>query len=230
MHFRGRGVSRGDVLLLGGCVFASLFLFACGGCNNSGVVVRDHSPRPIPDKETYLLNRLDQRFENPEVHCELGRFYLSEARFDKAEYHLNVALGFDPAHRKCQAAFINMLEMQGKSSDAALYVGRYQGQLYSSPSELVKLGKAFADEGLDTHALSTFQKALQINPDQAEAHKHLGMFYLSRNQRDRAKQYLSRSFAINPRQADVGRELGRMGVIVETQSVVSATEIPDPSN
>jgi Tfp pilus assembly protein PilF len=228
MHFRGRGVSGGDVLLLGGCIVASFFLLAGAGCNSSSAVLND--PGPIPDKETYLLNRLDRKFENSEVHCELGRFYLSEGRWDKANYHLKVALGFDPAHRKCQAAFISMLEKQGKSSEAALYVGRYQGQLFSSPTQLVNLGKAFSDEGLDVYALSTFQKALQIDPDLAEAHKHLGLFYLSRDKQEQAKQYLSRSFALNPKQSDVANELGRMGVIVETpQTVVSATEISDPS-
>ncbi len=229
MHFSGRGVSRGSVLLLLlVCIFAGLFVFACGGCSNPSVI--PHSTGSIPDKETYLLNRLDQKFENSEVHCELGRFYLSEGRWDKANYHLNVALGFDPSHRDCQAAFISMLEKQGKSSEAALYVGRYQGQLFSSPTQLVKLGKAFADEGLDVYALSTFQKALQIDPDDAAANKHLGLYYLSRHKADQAKQYLSRSFDLNPNQPDVAGELGLMGVIVQTpRSVVSATEIPDPN-
>lgn len=231
MHIRGRGVSNGLGLLLVVCFVAIPFVFACGGCNNPSTMPHQHSTASIPDKETYLLNRLDQKFENSEVHCELGRFYLSEGRWDKANYHLKVALGFDPAHRHCQAAFINMLEKQGKSSEAALYVGRYQGQLFNSPTELVKLGKAFADEGLDKHALSTFQKAMQINPNVAEANKHLGLYYLSRNELAQAKQYLSRSFDLNPNQPDVAGELGRMGVVVQTpQSVVSATDISDPGS
>lgn len=227
MHIRGNGLSRTDVLLPLFCI-VFLFLSFCGGCTNSTVVAPSPAG-PIPDKETYLLSQLDRKFENSEAHCELGRFYLSEGQYDKANYHLKVALGFDPAHRHCQAAFIHMLEQQGRTDEAALYVGRYQGQLFNSPNELVKLGKAFADEGLDNHALSTFQKALQIDPNNAEANKHLGLYYLSRDKQDQAKQYLSRSFALNPNQPDVAGELGRMGVIVETpQSVVSATEISDP--
>jgi len=42
----------------------------------------------------------------------------------------------------------------------------------------------------------------------------MGYYYLSKNDKQRAKEYLARSFQINPGQWDVADELGRLGVPV----------------
>lgn len=170
----------------------------------------------IPDKESYLLSQLQTRYQNPDVHCELGRYYLNEGLLDKAKYHLQTALGFDPAHRTAQAAYIKLISKLEGDMAAQQLCAQYQRPLMSSTTELIKLAKALGDEGMDTLSLSCFQRILSIHPDSAEANRQLGYFYLARKDNEKAKLHFSRSFDLNPNQPDVAGELGRMGVTIET--------------
>lgn len=200
--------------LVKGVIFV-LCMGVLSGCGlHSPDIDRDYI-NSIPDKESYLLDKLDQRFENPEVHCELGRYYHSESKWTKAQYHFDTALGFDPSHRPSQAAFLKMLIAKGDMAGAEQTLQRYQRQLFSAPQAMVSLAVALAEENLDTYALSCFSKALQLAPHSFEANKQLGMYYLAREDAERAREYLTKSFELNPNQPEVAGALGRLGVVVE---------------
>jgi len=202
------------VLLLGGL----------SGCALKTPKVDRTYVETIPDKESYLLSKLDERFENPNVLCELGRYYQSEGKWEKAEYYFKTALGFDPAHRKTQAAYVNMLVAKGENAKADQTVQRYQRQLVNEPLKLVELAMVLADEKMDVYAISCFDKALQIAPTSFEANKQVGMFYLNRDENTKAKGYLTKSFELNPNQAEVAGALGRLGVVVEVPVHYQAQE------
>jgi len=212
------------------CALVGMAMFT-GGCSYRQAPLSDAVER-VPDKEKFLLSQLQVRFENPEVHCELGRFYMSEGLLDKAQYHLDTALGFNPAHRKSQAAYVKLMELKNNPELARLYAERYQRQLERNPSELVALAKCFGEEGLDEYALQGFHKALELDARSAEANKQLGYYYLTRNDKAKAIEYFTRSFELNPNQSDVAGELGRMGVVVETprsgESVAAETSSAVP--
>jgi len=42
----------------------------------------------------------------------------------------------------------------------------------------------------------------------------MGYYYLSKGDEDKAKEYFKKSFSLDPSQADVAAELGRLGVMV----------------
>jgi len=183
--------------------------------------MHDTAMDTIPDKESYLLSKLQTRYQNPDVHCDLGRYYLNEGLMDKAKYHLETALGFDAAHRRAQAAYVKLTSQATGEMAAQRLCAEYQSPLVSSPSELIKLAKALGDEGMDTLSLSCFQRILSIRPNSAEANRQLGYFYLTRKDNEKAKLYFSKSFELNPNQPDVAGELGRMGVTIETPDLPS---------
>jgi len=54
------------------------------------------------------LKELDRKFENPQAHFDMGQVYQTEGITQKAEYHYNVALSFDPAHVQAQAAMVKL--------------------------------------------------------------------------------------------------------------------------
>ena len=216
MTFGSRSTQACCVQLLG---FIGVSIGLLAGCPLDQTAGPTTPARSIPDKETYLLSQLQVRFQDPDVHCELGRYYLSEGVLDKARYHIETALGFDPAHRQSQAAFVKVLMAQGNSQQAGQMAARYQQQLLRSPVEMVKLAKAFGEEGLNEYALSCFNKALEADPTSAEANRQLGYYYLIRNDNAHALEYFTQSFKLNPNQPDVAGELGRMGVVVETPKV-----------
>ena len=80
---------------------------------------------------------------------------------------------------------------------------------------MVDLAKAFAHAGLDPYALACLTDATQASPGSALAFKELGLYWFRKNDTAKARQCLTRSFELDPSQADVAGALGQLGVVVE---------------
>jgi tetratricopeptide (TPR) repeat protein len=181
----------------------------------------EQKSEPVPlsaeEKKAELHKQLNTKFENPDAHFELGRLYQAEGNWDKAEYHYNVALSFDPVNRPAQAALVKVLINNGDKAKAEQYAKSYINQASSSSSIMasLQLAEAFNRQQLDKYTLACYQQALSLNPNSPEVNKQFGFYYLSKNDKERAKEYLSKSFQLNPNQPDVAGELGRLGVVVK---------------
>jgi lipoprotein NlpI len=71
------------------------------GCKNTNTPRVDQNVKAATDiRRTMLLKELDKKWENPPVHFELGQLYHAAGDYSKAEYHYNIALGFNPAYRE----------------------------------------------------------------------------------------------------------------------------------
>ena len=194
-------------------VLTAAFLAGCGGGTKSGDARLSRSAAEARKAE--LLTTLGGRYENPEAHYELGRIYHQEGLMERAEFHYNVAMGFDPVHRRAQAAMVKLLKDRRETQRSQIAADMYIKQASTSSDSLMALGRAFQREGLDDYALRSYQQAQSLSPNAAPIHKQLGYFYLRKGDRVRAESYLRRSFEIDPNQADVASELGRMGVRVQ---------------
>jgi tetratricopeptide (TPR) repeat protein len=197
--------------------FSALFLL--GGCPPS-----DQTGKPKPDriagvqdeeKKVKLLKQLDRKFENPDVHFELGQLYQADGLWAQAEYHYNNALGFDPVHRGAQAAMVKVLQASGNTTKAKLTADIYMNQVNASAEKSLMLARAFQEQELDEYAFACYQQALRLAPNSAKINRQIGYYYLSKNDAVRAKGFLVRSFQINPNQPEVAGELGRLGVVVK---------------
>ena len=73
------------------------------------------------------------------------------------------------------------------------------------------MGLAFQKEGLDEYALGCYQQALHLAPSSAKINRQIGYYYLSKGDKERAIDYLSRSFQLDPAQPEVAGQLGRLG-------------------
>jgi tetratricopeptide (TPR) repeat protein len=202
-------------------VFALICLSLCAilllGCNSSASRQAELDrirETPAAQRKAELLKLLDRKFENPDAHFELGELYRAEGLWPKAEYHYNVALGFDPAHREAQAAMVNLFLESGETAKSKTYADIYMNQVASSASQALRLGLAFQKQLLDEYALACYQQALSLAPNSAKIHRQIGYYYLSKNDKVRATEYLSRSFQLDPKQPEVAGELGRLGVEV----------------
>jgi len=199
------------------------FILVCvvlvSGCVRQKTVVTTTNMPLVPDKESYLKSQLQNHFANPDVHCELGRHYLSEGLLDKAKYHFEASLGCDPAHRNTQAAYIKLFIVSHDSHKAAQLFTKYKKQLLSSPRQMCKLAKALGEEGLDEFSLNCFEQALVASPESAETHRQLGYFHSARGETQKALIHFQASIRLNPNQADIAGELGRMGIALEKPDV-----------
>lgn len=166
------------------------------------------------EKKAALLEQLSRKFENPDAHFQLGQLYQDEGNWTKAEYHYNVALCFDPGHRPTQAAIVKGIIHNGNKAKAEQYAKAYINLVSSSATASLQLAEAFDNQDLEEYALDCYEQALSLKPNSPEVNKQVGYYYLKNNDKDKAKEYFSRSFQYNPNQADVAGELGRLGVVV----------------
>jgi len=194
----------------------TLLLFGgCGSLGKGGKAPKEIKRTPAEEEKLKLLKQIDRKFENPDAHFELGQSYQDDGLWAKAEYHYNIALSFDPAHRNAQAAMVKVLAEAGDTAKSQICADIYMNQVCASAAESLNLALAFQKQGLDEYALGCYRQALHLAPNSAKINRQIGYYYLSKNDKEQAKSYLTRSFQLNPRQPEVAGELGRLGVAVK---------------
>ena len=133
--------------------FAGLVTLICvllGGCSD------------IEHRKAQLLEKVEQKFDNPDAHFELGQIYEIQRRWDLSAYYYDFALGFDPAQRDAQAKEV---KAQSDVASAKATADRYISQAAGSAVESLRLGMAFQKQGLDDYALLCHKQALNLAPN-----------------------------------------------------------------
>ncbi len=206
------------IQILGLCCFVLIFLLF-GGCSSESKSYKVSQPKAngvgktsTEEKKAELLKQIDRKFEDPEAHFQLGQLYQTEGMWSKAEDCYNTALNFKPAYRQAQAAMVKTLIDSGDKTKAAQLADIYMGQASIDATESVNLALAFQGQQLDEYALACYQQGLRLAPNSAKINRQMGYYYLSKGDKERARDYLIRSFSLNPNQPEVAGELGRLGV------------------
>lgn len=198
-------------------ICALLFCWGCRAFENGGKTkaIKRVKMTGAEKQKLRLLRRIENKFENPEAHFELGKLYHSEGLWIKAEHEYTIVLSFDPVHRSAQAARVKVLLDSSDVETSAMSADFYMNQASGSALGSLKLAQAFQSHGLDEYALICYTQALQMAPNSARVTRQIGYYYLSRGDKVRAQEYLSRSFQLDPLQSEVAGVLGRLGVAIE---------------
>jgi len=209
----------------------ALSLVGCDGGQTSAAKVDQIQSIPTASRKADLLQQLERKFENPQAHYELGKLYQAEGLLPKAEYHYNVAMTFDPVLVEAQAAMVKLFLDSGDAAKGKTYADVYINQVSGSAVQSLRLAMAFQEVQLDEYALACYQQALNLAPNSARVNKQMGYYYLSKGDKVRAKEYLVRSFQLDPNQPEVAGELGRLGVEVRIpqRTETSGTQGEKPS-
>lgn len=185
------------------------------GCENGKTkALKEIAPTLAEQEKAALLKQLDRKFEDPEGHYKLGKLYQADGLWSQAEHEYTIALSFDPVHRQAQAARVKVLLDSGDNATSEFSAEFYMNQASINAESSLRLAMAFQKEMLDEYAMACYQRALRLAPNSAKIHRQMGYYYLSKGDRDRAQDYLTRSFQIDPHQPEVAGELGRLGVPV----------------
>jgi Tfp pilus assembly protein PilF len=134
-----------------------------GGCGKSSEhELLDVSVAGADQRKGELLNEIEAKYGNPDAHYELGKLYQADGLLSKAEWEYNVALGFDPVHRKAQAALVKLLADSGNDERSKLSAEIFMNQAGSTAQASLLLGHAFQKEFLDDYAVTCYQQALEL--------------------------------------------------------------------
>jgi tetratricopeptide (TPR) repeat protein len=205
-----------DLLVFSFFAFPLLCSVLLVGCNenarSTGInTAKQTSPE---ERKAQLLKSLDRKFENPDAHFQLGQLYHAEGNWSQAEWHYHRALNFDPVYWPAKAAMVKLYIDSGDPAKAGNIADDYINKVSISAPQSLELALAFQNEKLDRYAITCFQQALNLAPNSPEINKKVGYYYLSRNEKEKAKEYFIRSFQLDANQPEVAGELGRLGVEV----------------
>jgi tetratricopeptide (TPR) repeat protein len=193
-------------------------LFVLVGCESPEMKAAEaERVRKLPTdvRKANIQDSLNQKFENPLAHYELAQIYHTEGNWAKAEYHYNIAMSFDPANADAQASMVKLFMDSSDTAKAKNYADTYVKLAGSSDIQSLRLAKAFEKQQLDEYALTCYQQALNLAPDSARVNTQMAYYYLGKGDKERAKEYLVRSFQLDPTQPVVAGELGKLGVEVK---------------
>lgn len=219
LGFRDMAPAARGFVMDGLLVCVLMILGGCAGTEAPAPPVNSGGAVPSDKTEAQLLADLNNKFENAQAHYDLARVYHKSQNWNKAEYHYNVALGFNPANRAAQAGLVKMLADRGAKAKSDGAANSYIRQAGVSVKETLRLGWEFEQLGMDEYALRSYRQAITAAPDSDAANKQIGLYYLGKGDSANAKQYLMRSLELNPRQPDVAGALGRLGVVVQTPGI-----------
>jgi Tfp pilus assembly protein PilF len=161
-----------------------------------------------------LRKRIDRKYSDSEAHFELGELYLQDGLWLQAEQEFKTSLNFDPSHRRSQAGRIKALLNAGDKRVAEILADEYIQRASDSPLASLELALGFQSQSLDDYALTCYQQGLRLAPNSAKINRQIGFYYMSKGDKVRAQEYLTRSFNLNPNQSDVALQLGKMGIQV----------------
>lgn len=184
------------------------------GCETATTTESSEQEAVVQSQRAELLAQIDRTYESPEAHYKLGKLYHQEGQLDKADFEYRVAIGFDPVHYRAQAGVVRVMVDRKQAERGQVVAEIYISQTAVSAEKSLLLGKAFENEDLGEFALSCYYQAAGLEPKSPEPFRHLGFYYVAQDDKLRAEENLRRSFELDPYQADVSGELGRMGVIV----------------
>jgi Tfp pilus assembly protein PilF len=228
MKYFALGFSPASVLFF---VLLLCLAFLFVGCNEpqaDATAIGQQENVSADARKAELLRLLERKFENPDAHFQLAQLYHAEGQWAKAEYHYNVALGFDPASADAKAAMVKLFLDAGDSAKSKTYADVYMNQAANSVTQSLKLGMAFQKQQLDGYTLDSFQQALSLEPDSAEVNRQMGFYYLGKGDETRAKEHFVVSYRSDNGQPDVAHELGRLGVELRIRPQAEEdTEGPD---
>lgn len=162
-----------------------------------------------------LQNRLNIRYSDADAHFELAQIYRKQVIYDKAEKEYNLALQFAPGHKNAQAAMVKMFLEKNDPQRSKILADIYMNQAKPSAKASMELGKAFENEGLQEYSMQCYQHAANLAPTSAELQRLIAYQYKRQGDMVRAEEAFKKSFQLDPYNADVSGELGRMGIQVE---------------
>jgi Tfp pilus assembly protein PilF len=192
-----------------------------GGCKTpapnpaQGDARKSVSLAPTED-EGVLLAEINNDFSNADLHYRLGRIYHQKGKAASAEFEYERALVFDPLCFDAQAALVKLWQDSGNAAKADQQADMYIDRA-GNPKNLIGLGAAFHRQGLIEQAKRCYELAIQRDPNNALAYKQLGLYYLTKKDKASATQMFTKSFELDPYQADVAQELGRLGITVKAR-------------
>src|SRR3984957_15440649 len=130
--------------------------------------------------------------------CEAGRRHLRAEQYLDAQLCCQQALAADSNHADA-LHLMGLLSVHAAQYDLAVEWFARAIRREAKPQYLASLGVALQSQARFEEALRTFEKAIQLKPDDAELWQHLGNVLVDLNRPDQALLSFQHALKLNPR-------------------------------
>jgi len=140
--------------------------------------------------------------KNPVTLCDLGLALKEAGKWVEAEQALRAALALKPDFERARYALGLVLRMRGENGSATVQMQQVralhdQRTADAQSRKFVLDGVAALQAGHADDARAAFEKAVALNPSNAEAHMRLGILHARLKENDAALEELSTAVAAN---------------------------------
>jgi tetratricopeptide (TPR) repeat protein len=160
------------------------------------------------EAEHALLRALELDPAITDAHYMLGTLYQASENGDDADVHFRAALHLDPASEFVLLDFSRFLFEQGKFNDARCVLADGVARHPASAPMHYYLGNIYYALNLLDLAVSSFNRALAILPEQPEMLANLGLALLKQENLEASIAALQKAVHFNPNDLDVFNNLG----------------------
>lgn len=130
----------------------------------------------------------------PDVHFGLGYLLWTQRQYDEAERELKLEVENNPNHAQALAYLGDIAIKRENKAEAEKYLQRAIAQPGKDVRlAYVDLGILHAAEGRDEDAVKNFQRAIQLEPDEVDAHWRLAKVYRAMGKKEEANAELAKA-------------------------------------
>jgi Tfp pilus assembly protein PilF len=138
--------------------------------------------------------------ENPEAHYFLGFLRYQQSEYEPAEKEFRKAIKFNPYYTDAHN-HLGLVYRETKRYDKALaeFQAALNDKSYKSPEKIhLNIGHLYLIQNMYQPAISSFQKAVALNPDYLRGHLGLGTAYARAGQKELADKELRKVVSLGP--------------------------------
>lgn len=164
----------------------------------------------LPEAEASLTQVVAANEKEIRAFCNLANSQAGQGKFTEAEATLQRALAMAPNDAGCLAVLGYVRYSQGRTDEALSTLSRAASLKPKDPGIQVLLGVTLAEKGLRPQAETAFRKALQNQPNHADAHRNLAVIYITQKppRLELARWHYQKAVSSgSPPSADFEREL-----------------------
>lgn len=167
-------------------------------CQNLGRIYFEK--KNYKEAEKYLLGAVKLNNNDIISHQILGRIYFEGNRLSEAEEQYKIAISIDANDRFAHYWLATIYQKQGKNDEAIgeFLIAAKIAEPYPEQAHLIwrSLGILYEDKGDLQKAKEAYEKAISLNPNEAEDHYLLGLLYERLGNNEKAIEELQKAKAL----------------------------------